>query len=924
MKQRKNENRISVSEAAIGTPYSAEYLSLLCRKGKIHSKKIGRNWYTTKDAVRKYIARQAAEKVSRKTLFDTYATTVVSDAVSEPIAHEALNISAEPVMDTQSKKHPGDVLFDRAAFEKENLDQKSDTLFEKFIERFITFLDLSIESHLSIVHKIARSIKQNAKKIFTNRLYLFLLFIITIGLVVIPGRSILGAANDMLFTAYEKIRDSETLMGHRAGTHANEVLLLDTYGNVSIVGNVETENNVQAGGLITADGNIITKQQLQSLVETGIAPITVKSITKVDNLNADYLDGVSSENITLAFVTKNGNITYDDVYLEGRVEVGKTLLVKGAAHLLQSLQVDGELSVLGDAAFSKNIRVSGDTETRNLFARDYITSRIIQAETVVGTKEIYAPSITATENLRTKNLIVDGQSVFQGMTMHNGGLTAKFGSFDQVLEVGGDFGAFGKNINLGKPGSKVIVKGDTFTYNGSSVCTSASGGCGSGNSGWTDDGTIVRLTTSSDSVGVGTSSPATKLGLDGDLYINGGLGVGNATTSDGDFAVGDDFFVYANGRVGVASSSPGRVFSVEGQSLVNGTSTIGNLLKVQGTGTSTFAGRLEVTGRILADGGGRVCTSANGVCSTGSAGGWTDDGVVVRLTTVTDIVGIGTTSPVRSLGVEGDAIITGSLKTGPFTSTSTITALGSATSTFTGGLSVGTGGLASTNGLTLTGGVINSSGTGTSTFTGGISLNHLTTTKALTINGAGTSTFSGGIYANDLRTNLPSCTQALETDAAGGVICGTDTGITSEVPNLVYRTFGTTKYFTASSTTDTLAWRFADGFVSSGASSTISDALHLTGAVNYTTLTGAGDTLYSSDTSGTLARLAASTRGTILSMTTGGLPGWVSTSSLAWENDTATSTFAASGISVAGGGLASSHGLTLSGGRLISEGTATS
>src|SRR3990167_8027304 len=74
-------------------------------------------------------------------------------------------------------------------------------------------------------------------------------------------------------------------------------------------------------------------------------------------------------------------------------------------------------------------------------------------------------------------------------------------------------------------------------------------------------------------------------------------------------------------------------------------------------------------------------------------------------------------------------------------------------------------------------------------------------------------------------TNTKNC-NTLDTDANGLLSCGTDEG--SSVPNLVYKTFSGTKYFTASSS-DALAFRFADGFVSSGASSTISDTLRLRG-----------------------------------------------------------------------------------------------
>ena len=53
-----NQNFITLAEASKDSPYSQEYLSLLARKGKLFSKKIGRNWYTTKEAIREYLNNQ--------------------------------------------------------------------------------------------------------------------------------------------------------------------------------------------------------------------------------------------------------------------------------------------------------------------------------------------------------------------------------------------------------------------------------------------------------------------------------------------------------------------------------------------------------------------------------------------------------------------------------------------------------------------------------------------------------------------------------------------------------------------------------------------------------------------------------------------------------------------------------------------------
>jgi Fic family protein len=45
---------ISLGEAALGTPYSQEYLSLLARLGRLEAMKRGRNWVTTRRAVHAY------------------------------------------------------------------------------------------------------------------------------------------------------------------------------------------------------------------------------------------------------------------------------------------------------------------------------------------------------------------------------------------------------------------------------------------------------------------------------------------------------------------------------------------------------------------------------------------------------------------------------------------------------------------------------------------------------------------------------------------------------------------------------------------------------------------------------------------------------------------------------------------------------
>ena len=49
-----DEAWLPLREAAEGTPYSQEYLSLLARTGRLEAIKRGRNWYTTRAALRRY------------------------------------------------------------------------------------------------------------------------------------------------------------------------------------------------------------------------------------------------------------------------------------------------------------------------------------------------------------------------------------------------------------------------------------------------------------------------------------------------------------------------------------------------------------------------------------------------------------------------------------------------------------------------------------------------------------------------------------------------------------------------------------------------------------------------------------------------------------------------------------------------------
>lgn len=84
---------ISLAEAAKMTNYSQDYISLLCRQGKLRAEKLGRNWVTTKDWVYSYVDNTEGKGES-----------VVPVKVKEKKAAEAAPIAPVSTVKTKAKK----------------------------------------------------------------------------------------------------------------------------------------------------------------------------------------------------------------------------------------------------------------------------------------------------------------------------------------------------------------------------------------------------------------------------------------------------------------------------------------------------------------------------------------------------------------------------------------------------------------------------------------------------------------------------------------------------------------------------------------------------------------------------------------------------------------------------------------------------
>ena len=339
---------LTMSEASRLTPYSSEYLGLLARKGKLPAKKIGKVWFTTKSFLDDYMKRQMLKaSIQNGSLngdtFDTLNESVngnnngnndnngsqnnsqfklnyIRQRLSQGLDFSPKTIVSEKKPDSQ------DVLIQELKKLSESFDglsgkiegiasakkeesflaesisaiKSSNDSIENFKQKFNKFLDSSLGEHFGFFYRTGNLFKKSFKSVIsrpaTFLLYFFILFLIVTNP---AGRIIFGFFDDALDYASKRIKNAQTVMDFRPGTHENEILLLDKKGNISIFGHIETEG------------------QFRSFVKNGIAPIMVESTTKVDNLNADYLDNLHAEEFTLAYVTKNGNVTSEDIFLIG-------------------------------------------------------------------------------------------------------------------------------------------------------------------------------------------------------------------------------------------------------------------------------------------------------------------------------------------------------------------------------------------------------------------------------------------------------------------------------------------------------------------------------------------------------------------------------------------------------------------------------
>ena len=170
---------------------------------------------------------------------------------------------------------------------------------------------------------------------------------------------------------------------------------------------LDVDNNANIDGTLTVDG------QITSNVATGNAPFVVASTTKVINLNADLLDGLTTATAatgnTVVIRDASGDfaanvITMATGTITGAATVGTTLGVTGATTLSSTLGVTGAttlsdtLGVTGVTTLTGLLNANGGiaVDTNN-FTVDGTTGAVVTASTLsVGSTSSFTGAITAT------------------------------------------------------------------------------------------------------------------------------------------------------------------------------------------------------------------------------------------------------------------------------------------------------------------------------------------------------------------------------------------------------------------------------------------------------------------------------------------------------------------------------------------------
>jgi hypothetical protein len=203
--------------------------------------------------------------------------------------------------------------------------------------------------------------------------------------------------------------------------------------------------------------------------------------------------------------------------------------------------------------------------------------------------------------------------------------------------------------DLGQNGA---ASGQVIKWNGSawSAANDETGGGG----GWVDDGSVVRLSSSADKVGIGVTDPQEKLHVAGDIRLNAGNDIAFGNDSTSIYETGGDLVLTANDDIHLNPDDDLYIRRDGGSAWVHFDNSAGKL----GIGILNPAYKLTVQGEISIASGG---ASKYHINYYDGGLNFAETGVQDRRIHISDggNVGIGTANPGAKLGVNGNLKVNG-------------------------------------------------------------------------------------------------------------------------------------------------------------------------------------------------------------------------------------------------------------------------
>ena len=237
--------------------------------------------------------------------------------------------------------------------------------------------------------------------------------------------------------------------------------------------------------------------------------------------------------------------------------------------------------------------------------------------------------------------------------------------------------------------------GTVLTSNGSISTWMATGtlGISGGSSLFTDGGATTYLTSLTDNLGLGTTTASQLLSVQGNALISGTTTAADLVAT-GTISIPNSirFPGGANGNPAILITNEGSIASSDEVLRLGGGTINGSLLYDSGAsnwivrsrdldGGTSYVNRSGLGFYFQGDQGGDPTIYVEGVSTSTISGNGSRSiigaGLLVNASsTLSGIVGIGTTTPARLLSVHGEAFVSGTTTTGHLVATGTISALG--------------------------------------------------------------------------------------------------------------------------------------------------------------------------------------------------------------------------------------------------------